>query len=720
MTVSTEIDHNDYTGNGVTTVFPYNFRIFRKEDLTVTVIDNSGVSTTLVLDTDYTVSGAGGYNGGSITKSSPLPDGWKISVARILPLTQETDLRNQGTFFPEVHEDAFDKLTMLLQQIRTSFSLALRKPSTVADWYDALNNYIRNLKDPRDPQDAATKNYVDSSVGKTLRVPEDIPELSDAASRANKILATDNMGNFMFVPPQSGSAADVLVELAKPTGPNLIGSPVGTTLMNYLATSTLVDPRMPPFNYKSTDSIATRTASLQAAFDYCNANKTGLMLAQFYDVNSITLIGHTDYSIFGSGGIIARGTGTAAVEMKNCRNINWMKGVSINNAGSFSYGLKVWGDSTTGTSLMSIGLVMVGFPVAFRFGDVTYPDALCSEITVHHGYTYNCRRVYEAYGSQTVINFDHYQLLGQAPTSVGSNTMGIGDQWGAVVHINGGECISATDSLNQGFRSFPINSPGYEHAYGSVYITGAAVECAGLWYLAYNPDAVSAPSAGSGAFVMVGCHGFAGFSGLNIQVADAFTGKINIDKSCKFHRTTAKGTSLVVASGGAYPTCDISDQAFDANFPKGFQKFNGTCVPMFEYRCLGVASNLNNQQFVAGNQADMHFISVDTSGLADNGVMLEFYNKTTGVFTVPKGGLKDVRVQVQVYSGLVHSGSTIMAMSGGAPFAYLDASAIWITGTMHLGNLVEGFQFTLRLQNGGATWTSLASNNDYFALYARR
>lgn len=29
MTVSTEVDHNEYTGNGVTTSFPYTFRIFK-------------------------------------------------------------------------------------------------------------------------------------------------------------------------------------------------------------------------------------------------------------------------------------------------------------------------------------------------------------------------------------------------------------------------------------------------------------------------------------------------------------------------------------------------------------------------------------------------------------------------------------------------------------------------------------------------------------------
>lgn len=218
MTVSTVVDHNDYTGNGVTTSFPYTFRIFQKTDLTVSVLDLNGNLTVLVLDTDYTVTNAGGYTGGSVVLTAPLANGWQISIARELEATQETDLRNQGKFFAEVHEDAFDKLTMLIQQVSSLFRLALRKPSSIANWYDALNNYIRNLHDPRDPQDAATKNYVDSSVSanfnKTLRVPEPINSLPSVAIRRNTMPAFDNDGNAIVVVPPSGSASDVLIQLA--------------------------------------------------------------------------------------------------------------------------------------------------------------------------------------------------------------------------------------------------------------------------------------------------------------------------------------------------------------------------------------------------------------------------------------------------------------------------------------------------------------------------
>ena len=164
MTVSTVVDHNDYTGNGITTSFPYTFRIFHASDLVVTTNDTNGVLRTLTLNTDYTVTGVGSYSGGAVVLPLPLANAWAISIERSLPVVQETDLRNQGKFFAETHEWAFDYLTMLIQQCFGWARLALLKPSFIARYYDAKQNRISNLADPAAAQDAVNNRSMRSYV----------------------------------------------------------------------------------------------------------------------------------------------------------------------------------------------------------------------------------------------------------------------------------------------------------------------------------------------------------------------------------------------------------------------------------------------------------------------------------------------------------------------------------------------------------------------------
>ncbi|MFQ6256127.1 hypothetical protein ACLMPK_01260 [Yersinia enterocolitica] len=233
MTVSTEINHEEFVGNGITTVFPYRFRILKASNMVVVTIDTDGNETNMVLNTDFTVSGAGSYNGGNVTLSTPLPLGWVVTLTRQLALVQETDLRNQGTFFAEMHENAFDYLTMLIQQSVLWSDLSLRRQTFLSQFFNAEGRRVSNAGNPILPQDLATKIYTDTLAqsvdAHTLRVPEaSIPILPIASQRANKVLTFDGAGNATVTVPASGTAVDVLIQLAKPTGANLVGTPSGT------------------------------------------------------------------------------------------------------------------------------------------------------------------------------------------------------------------------------------------------------------------------------------------------------------------------------------------------------------------------------------------------------------------------------------------------------------------------------------------------------------
>lgn len=258
MTVSTQVSRNEYTGNGATTQYDFTFRILDKSHLLVQTLDTSESIVTLTLGTDYTVTGVNRYNGGKVVLTSALPAGYKISIERSTPVTQEASIRNQGGFFPEIHEDALDKLTMLVQQAYGWWSgLSLRKPSWLANYYDALNNRIRNLRDPSQAQDAATKNYVDgqivdntnawkagdaiidqkidSNFRRTIRVPEaDVEMVASIEGRRNSLFGWNSSGKPVPIFTMTDTA-DLALKLASEAdylGAGLSGYEIGSKYLN--------------------------------------------------------------------------------------------------------------------------------------------------------------------------------------------------------------------------------------------------------------------------------------------------------------------------------------------------------------------------------------------------------------------------------------------------------------------------------------------------------
>lgn len=127
MTVSSETAKVDYTGDGTTTTFPVPFYFLADEHLKVLTL-SANVETILVLNTDYTVSGAGNPSGGSITATTAPAAGVQLTIVRNVPFTQETDYQPNDPFPAASHEEALDKLTMEAQQLNEELSRSLTLP----------------------------------------------------------------------------------------------------------------------------------------------------------------------------------------------------------------------------------------------------------------------------------------------------------------------------------------------------------------------------------------------------------------------------------------------------------------------------------------------------------------------------------------------------------------------------------------------------------------
>ena len=107
MTVSSQTNKVIYVGNGVAKEFAIPFSFLEKEHLKVRQKKND-IQTER---TDWTVKS------GNLVFADAPESGAEIAIVREVPLTQETDYRDNEILHAETLERNFDKLTMQVQQL---------------------------------------------------------------------------------------------------------------------------------------------------------------------------------------------------------------------------------------------------------------------------------------------------------------------------------------------------------------------------------------------------------------------------------------------------------------------------------------------------------------------------------------------------------------------------------------------------------------------------
>lgn len=137
MTVSNPSNDNIFDGDGSTVLFSFTFQLPSDStgtDIYVYVIDSAGnitlITSNLTLDlvnktVTYPVTGgisplANGINA--------LPAGWQLGVFRIEQLTQALNMTTQGPFPAAGIMAAFDKLTLITQQLQEQINRCVKYP----------------------------------------------------------------------------------------------------------------------------------------------------------------------------------------------------------------------------------------------------------------------------------------------------------------------------------------------------------------------------------------------------------------------------------------------------------------------------------------------------------------------------------------------------------------------------------------------------------------
>lgn len=272
MTVSSTTNRKTFAGNGVTTSFATSPVVFfDTSDLVLTVVtDSTGVSETLVENTDYTVTGGAGSTGtvslagGSSPYGAPAA-GTTVVIRRVLPLTQDDDFLNNDINDAEVLEDRLDRLTMIAQQLDEGNDLGVRLSSdeTATDAltvlpFDRASKYLgfdasKNLVALAAPTDTAlttayTETLLAAADAAAARTILEAPSAADPAFTGTTM--TLGAGMAIVAEGTTDDAFETTLAFEDPTAdrtvtvPNATTTLVGTDNAQTLSNKTLVAPAL--------------------------------------------------------------------------------------------------------------------------------------------------------------------------------------------------------------------------------------------------------------------------------------------------------------------------------------------------------------------------------------------------------------------------------------------------------------------------------------------